>query len=166
MAFVNDRKVKREVARINRSIGRVHRAGALRQWDKFRKDPHRPRYHFIAPESVCYPMDPQGCIYWNNRFHLFYACQVDGDSVWGHASSADLLHWIIFEAGNHCDDTKRQPISFVASNKGVLRQIIERQGIDTSSSENPTLNAVLSAPLLSFRDWLGLQMCPISETAQ
>ena len=93
-------------------------------------------------------------------------CTFHLDLAPGWCLRADLLHWIIFEAGNHCDDTKRQPISFVASNKGVLRQIIERQGIDTSSSENPTLNAVLSAPLLSFRDWLGLQMCPISETAQ
>ena len=93
MAFVDDRKVKREVAKINRMIDRVQNRGAFKQWDNYRRDPHRPGYHFIAPEGICYPMDPQACIYWNDRYHLFYACQVGGDSCWGHASSIDLLHW-------------------------------------------------------------------------
>ena len=94
MAFVSDRKVKREITKINRSIRRVQNSSVLQQWDNYRKDSHRPRYHFVAPEGICYPMDPQGCIYWNKRYHLFYACQVAGDSVWGHASSIDLLHWV------------------------------------------------------------------------
>jgi len=56
-------------------------------------DPHKPKYHFTAPEGICYPFDPQGCIYWQGRYHLFYACQVEDLGLWGHASSADLLHW-------------------------------------------------------------------------
>ena len=56
-------------------------------------DRHRPKYHFTAAENICYPFDPQGCVYWKGRYHLFYACQLDDVGLWGHASSADLLHW-------------------------------------------------------------------------
>ena len=61
--------------------------------EKYQADPHRPKYHFIAPESICHPFDPQGCIYWRGRYHLFYAYQVEEVGLWGHASSTDLLHW-------------------------------------------------------------------------
>ena len=27
-------------------------------------DKHRPRYHFVAPEGICMPFDPNGAIYW------------------------------------------------------------------------------------------------------
>jgi beta-fructofuranosidase len=41
--------------------------------------------------------DPNGPFRWNGRYHLFYqhnpAGPVHADIAWGHASSADLLHW-------------------------------------------------------------------------
>ena len=49
------------------------------------------RYHFLAPEGVCHPFDPQTCIFWNGRYHLFYAVQAKRIGLWGHASSTDLL---------------------------------------------------------------------------
>ena len=60
-------------------------------------DPHAPHYHFIAPEGKALPFDPNGAIWWNHRYHLFYIFQdanlPNGGHCWGHASSADLLHW-------------------------------------------------------------------------
>ena len=64
-------------------------------------DPQRPRYHFTGVES--WINDPNGPIYWNGVYHLFY--QYDpmvrddfGDwarskRCWGHAVSGDLVHW-------------------------------------------------------------------------
>ena len=69
----------------------VEHARELRE--RYQADPHRPRYHFLAPEGICYPFDPQGCIYWRGRYHLFYAVQAEEVGLWGHASSTDLLHW-------------------------------------------------------------------------
>ncbi len=61
-------------------------------------DPHRPRYHFCAPEGVAMPFDPNGCIYWRGRHHLLYIFQdrslPHSGHCWGHVSSADLLHWV------------------------------------------------------------------------
>jgi beta-fructofuranosidase len=71
--------------------------------DKFQRDPHRPAYHFVAPEGDCHAFDPNGAIFWKGRYHLFYIFQPGPDKnqpygfkgSWGHASSVDLLHWRI-----------------------------------------------------------------------
>ncbi|MBM3883335.1 MAG: hypothetical protein FJ387_27110 [Verrucomicrobia bacterium] len=56
-------------------------------------DPHRPGYHFVAPEGSCMPFDPNGAIYWQGRYHLFYIFQDHRGHNWGHVSSTDLFHW-------------------------------------------------------------------------
>ena len=62
--------------------------------DKLLSDPFRPRYHFVSPEGVCRPFDPNGAIFWKGKYHLFYITQLPGNQhCWGHASSVDLLHW-------------------------------------------------------------------------
>jgi beta-fructofuranosidase len=58
-------------------------------------DPHRPRYHFLPPSN--WMNDPNGLIDWQGRYHLFYqynpAAARWGAIHWGHAVSADLVHW-------------------------------------------------------------------------
>ena len=56
-------------------------------------DPHRPTYHFINPEGWGMPFDPNGTIYWNGRYHMFYIIHDERGHIYGHASSKDLLHW-------------------------------------------------------------------------
>lgn len=58
-------------------------------------DPHRPRYHFLPLAN--WMNDPNGLIYWQGRYHLFYQYNPNGafhgTIHWGHAASADLVHW-------------------------------------------------------------------------
>lgn len=60
-------------------------------------DPHAPHYHFIAPEGNALPFDPNGALFWNGHYHLFYIFQdsrlPNGGHCWGHASSRDLCRW-------------------------------------------------------------------------
>ena len=67
---------------------------AQRQFrEKLLGDPHRPGYHFITPEGLCMPFDPNGAIFWKGRYHLFYIFQDERGHNWGHVSSTDLVHW-------------------------------------------------------------------------
>ncbi len=62
---------------------------------KAQSDPHRPRYHFLPPAN--WMSDPNGTIYHNGEYHLFYqfnpAKSKWGNLHWGHAKSKDLVHW-------------------------------------------------------------------------
>lgn len=66
---------------------------ARRMREHLLADPHRPVYHFVIPEGYGMPFDPNGAIFWKGRYHLFYIFQDPRGHNWGHASSADLLHW-------------------------------------------------------------------------
>ena len=63
---------------------------------KFANDPDRPRYHFLPPSA--WMNDINGAIFWRGRYHIFYQHNPLGAywhwMQWGHASSANLVHWI------------------------------------------------------------------------
>jgi beta-fructofuranosidase len=63
-------------------------------------DRFRPRYHFSPPGGILH--DPNGALYRNGQYHLFYQFwppDVPEDREWseamhwGHAVSEDLFHW-------------------------------------------------------------------------
>jgi beta-fructofuranosidase len=68
-------------------------APAKRQ--RLANNPHRPRFHFLPPNN--WMNDPNGLIYWQGQYHMFYQHNPNnpfwGDIHWGHAVSSDLVHW-------------------------------------------------------------------------
>ena len=64
---------------------------------KLAGDKFRPLYHFQPP--VNWMNDPNGTIFWNGYYHLFYQYAehipepADGSCHWAHAVSKDLIHW-------------------------------------------------------------------------
>jgi levanase len=58
-------------------------------------DPFRPDYHYTS--SVNFMNDPNGLIYHDGIYHLFYQYNPSGTTAgngsWGHATSPDLVHW-------------------------------------------------------------------------
>jgi fructan beta-fructosidase len=66
---------------------------------------HRPQIHF-TPEAN-WMNDPNGMVYYNGLYHLFYQYYPDstvwGPNHWGHATSKDLVHWLHQPVALHPD---------------------------------------------------------------
>lgn len=62
---------------------------------EFYKEQYRPQFHFTAKEH--WLNDPNGMLYYNGEYHLFFQHNPDsvdwGNMTWGHALSKDMIHW-------------------------------------------------------------------------
>jgi sucrose-6-phosphate hydrolase SacC (GH32 family) len=89
---LSDRRMMTEYAyeAITRAMASVKGAAA-----RVKDDPARPVYHVMPPALWC--NDPNGPIWHNGYYHLFYQHNPYGDRWehmhWGHARSKDLVHW-------------------------------------------------------------------------
>ncbi|MHA4739735.1 glycoside hydrolase family 32 protein [Dyadobacter sp. MSC1_007] len=56
---------------------------------------YRPQFHFTP--KAHWMNDPNGMVYYNGTYHLFYQYYPDakiwGPMHWGHATSKDMVHW-------------------------------------------------------------------------
>jgi fructan beta-fructosidase len=74
------------------------------------KEQYRPQIHFSPPAH--WMNDPNGLVYYKGVYHLFYQYYprgtVWGPMHWGHATSADLVHW------------KNKPIALYPDSLGLI----------------------------------------------
>ena len=56
-------------------------------------DPIRPEWHLTIAEGKAMPFDPNGAIFKDGVYHLWYIYQDEKKCNWQHLSSIDLFHW-------------------------------------------------------------------------
>jgi levanase len=102
-------------------------------------EPYRPQFHFTPAQN--WMNDPNGLVYYQGEYHLFFQYNPFGDTwghmSWGHAVSRDLVHWqelpvAIPEQGNE-----------MAFSGSAVVDSENTSGFGTS--ENPPMVAVYTA---------------------
>lgn len=88
----------------------TYRVNVFRRQDEsiYYNEPYRDQYHYSVKDS--WGNDPNGLVYYNGTYHLFYQFATStrwSTMHWAHATSPDLLHW------------EEQPIAFLPDANGV-----------------------------------------------
>ena len=103
---------------------------------------YRPQFHFSPPEK--WMNDPNGLVYHNGLYHLFYQYYPDdivwGPMHWGHAVSEDLIHW------------KHKPIALYPDEHGLIfsgSAVVDKENTSGFGSlENPPMVAIFTYHLM------------------
>ena len=101
-------------------------------------EPYRPQFHF-SPEKK-WMNDPNGLVYKDSTYHLFYQYYPDstvwGPMHWGHATSADLIHW------------KHKPVALFPDEHGYIfsgSAVVDKDNTSGFGTEsNPPLVAIFT----------------------
>ncbi len=106
--------------------------------DTFYNEPYRPQFHF-SPEAH-WMNDPNGMVYLDGEYHLFYQYYPDsnvwGPMHWGHTVSPDMIHWKHLPVALSPDS-----LGYIFSGSAVA-DIKNTSGLGTA--ENPPLVAIFT----------------------
>ncbi|WP_240676278.1 glycoside hydrolase family 32 protein [Botryobacter ruber] len=102
------------------------------------QEPHRPQFHFTPPSK--WMNDPNGMVYHNGEYHLFYQHNPDttvwAPMHWGHAVSKDMVHWEHLPIALYPDS-----LGMIFSGSAVV-DVNNTSGL--GSKENPAMVAIFT----------------------
>jgi fructan beta-fructosidase len=142
------------------------------------REQYRPQFHFSPAKNWC--NDPNGLVYNNGTYHLFYQHNPYenkwGHMTWAHATSKDLIHWdhqpiaipeengtmifsgtCVVDKNNTSGFSKNGKVPMVAVYTGHIENVNQSQHIAYSLDEGITWTKYANNPVLDlhkkdFRD--------------
>lgn len=118
---------------------------------------YRPLYHVAPP--VGWMNDPNGFIYHNGEFHLFYQYypydSVWGPMHWGHTSSPDLVNWKELPTALLPEEEMCFSGSAVSEGDTMILMYTGRRNTDNESSFNESQYLAFSDDAINFRKYEG-----------
>ncbi len=145
---------------------------------KLYTEKYRPQFHFSPATNWC--NDPNGLVYNNGVYHLFYQhnpfANIWGHMTWAHATSKDLIHWkhlpiaipeengvmifsgtCVVDKKNTSGFGKNGKVPMVAVYTGHIENVNQSQHIAYSLDDGITWTKYASNPVLDlhkkdFRD--------------
>ena len=141
------------------------------------REPFRPQFHFSPAKN--WMNDPNGLVYFDGQYHLFFQYNPYGDTwghmSWGHATSTDLLHWselpvaipedgdaMIFSGSVVVDESNSS--GFGKAGQAPLVSIYTGAGRAVGSTQNQNLAFSLDAGR-SWRKYAGNPVLDIHSSA-
>jgi fructan beta-fructosidase len=104
----------------------------------FYNEQYRPQFHF-SPEAN-WMNDPNGMVYLDGEYHLFYQYYPDstvwGPMHWGHAVSTDMIHWQHLPIALYPDS-----LGYIFSGSAVV-DVKNTSGLGTA--QNPAMIAIFT----------------------
>ncbi|MCB0125842.1 MAG: glycoside hydrolase family 32 protein, partial [Caldilineaceae bacterium] len=125
-------------------------------------DPTRPVYHFHPPAN--WMNDPNGTIYHNGYYHLFYQHNPYGDTWghmhWGHARSTDLVQWeqLPIALWPSLDAGEEHVFSGCAAVNGAGEPMLIYTSVKTGDRDSRAANEQWAA--VGDADWINWQKHP------
>ena len=105
---------------------------------EYYQEQYRPQFHF-SPEAK-WMNDPNGLVYYDGEYHLFYQYYPDstvwGPMHWGHAVSKDLLHWKHLPVALYPDS-----LGYIFSGSAIM-DLNNTSGLGTT--DNPPMIAIFT----------------------
>ncbi len=122
-------------------------------------DPWRPVWHLTIAEGTGYPFDPNGAIFKDGVYHLWYLYQAEAGHHWQHLSSIDLFHWRWHS--NDLQHHKGDPDTGIFSGNAFLAKdgnvVIAYHGLGTDG------NCTAYSSDIELNEWTKSEANPIAK---
>ena len=104
-----DKKVTLQIKKEHEGFDKIHQGNSYPGEENLYREYLRPQFHFSTRRG--WNNDPNGLVYYDGEYHLFYqhnpfgwSYGSDANKAWGHAISNDLIHWKELSDAIHPDN--------------------------------------------------------------